>query len=72
MLLLLPGVSKNDNGKTIYINEMLSQMLAQYNDKRMIILYAVPISLWPLLGKENLYFYTRHPNNNEGWRSYQK
>ena len=34
-------------------------------DKRMIILYAVPISLWPTLGKENCYFYTRHPNNND-------
>ena len=27
-------------------------------DKR-IILYAVPISLWPMQGKENRYFYTR-------------
>ena len=25
-------------------------------DKRMIILYVVPISLWPMLGKENQYF----------------
>ena len=30
----------------------------------MIILYAVPFSLWPMLGKENQYFYSRHPNNN--------
>ena len=30
-------------------------------DIRIIILYAVPISLWPTLGKENQYFYTRHP-----------
>ena len=34
-------------------------------DKRMIILYAVPISLRPMLGKENRYFYTNHPNNND-------
>ena len=34
-------------------------------DKRMIILYAVPISLWPMLGKENQYFYTRHSHNND-------
>ena len=34
-------------------------------DIRMIIVYAVPISLWPLLGKENRYFYTRHPNTND-------
>ena len=34
-------------------------------DKRMITLYAVPISFWPILGKENQYFYTRHPNNND-------
>ena len=27
-------------------------------DKRMIILYAIPISLRPTLGKENRYFYT--------------
>ena len=26
------------------------------NDKRMIILYAVPISLWHMLGEENRYF----------------
>ena len=32
---------------------------------RIIILYAVPISLWPTLGKENRYFYTRHPNTND-------
>ena len=25
----------------------------------------VPISLWPMLGKENRYFYTKHPNNND-------
>ena len=25
----------------------------------MIILYVVPISLWPMLGKENRYIYTR-------------
>ena len=31
----------------------------------MIILYAVPISLLPKLGKENRYFYTRHLNNND-------
>ena len=36
----------------------------------MIILYAVPISLWPMLGKENRYFYTRHPNNNDRWLGY--
>ena len=35
----------------------------------MIILYAVPISLWPTLSKENRYFYTRHPNNNDRWFS---
>ena len=27
-------------------------------DKRIIILYTMPISLWPILGKENRYFYT--------------
>ena len=31
----------------------------------MIILYAVPISPWPMLGKENRYFYTRHYINND-------
>ena len=36
-------------------------------DKRMIILYAVPIPLWRMLGKENRYFYTRQPNNNDLW-----
>ena len=35
-------------GKTIYINEMLPKMLAQYKDKRMIILYAVCLSLFGL------------------------
>ena len=34
-------------------------------DKRMTILYAVPISPWPMLGKENSFFYTRHSNNND-------
>ena len=29
-------------------------------DKGVTILYAVPISLWPLLSKENWYFYTRY------------
>ena len=33
----------------------------------MIILYVVPISLWPILGKENRYFYTSHSNNNDRW-----
>ena len=33
----------------------------------MIILYAVPISLLSTLGKENRYFYTRHPNINDRW-----
>ena len=33
-------------------------------DKRMIVLYAVLISLWPMLGKEHRLFYTRHLNNN--------
>jgi hypothetical protein len=37
----------------------------------MIILNAVPISLWAMLGKENLYLYTRHYNNNDRW-SYLK
>jgi hypothetical protein len=36
-------------------------------DKRTIILNAVPISLWPMLGKENRYIYTRHSNNNDRW-----
>ena len=36
----------------------------------MIILYAVPISLWPMLCKENLHFYNRHSNNNERWSIY--
>ena len=39
-------------------------------DKRMLILYSVPISLWPTLGKENRYLYTRHPNNNYRWRGF--
>ena len=30
-------------------------------DKRIIILYVVPISPWPTLGKENY----RHSNNND-------
>ena len=34
-------------------------------DKRMIILYVVPISLWSMLGKENCFFYTRQSNNND-------
>ena len=34
-------------------------------DKRMIILYALSISLWPMLGKENPFFYTRYSNNND-------
>ena len=25
------------------------------------------LSLWPILGKENRYFYTRHSNNNKRW-----
>ena len=32
---------------------------------RIIILYLVPISLWPTPSKENRYFYTRHPNTND-------
>ena len=39
--------------------------LMQTEDNKMIILYAVPISLWPMLGKENRYFYTRHSYNND-------
>ena len=31
----------------------------------MIILYALPISIWPMLGKEKKYFYTRLSNNND-------
>ena len=27
----------------------------------------LPISLWPMLGKENRNFYTRHSNNNDRW-----
>ena len=27
----------------------------------------VPILLWPMLSKENRYFYTRHSNNNDRW-----
>ena len=34
----------------------------RFKDIRIIIVYSVPISLWPTLGKENRYFYTRHPN----------
>ena len=36
-------------------------------DKRMIILHAMPISLWPMLGKEKRYFYTRYSDNNDLW-----
>ena len=37
-----------------------------FKDKSKIILYAVPISFWPMLGKENnRYFYTRHSNKND-------
>ena len=36
----------------------------------MLILYVVPISLWPMLGKEIWYFYTRHPKNNDRWLIY--
>ena len=32
------------------------QKLLIVKDKRMIILYAVPISLWPLLDQENRFF----------------
>ena len=32
----------------------------------MIILYAVPISFWPMLGTENRYFYTRH--SDRSWK----
>ena len=39
-------------------------------DKSMIILYAVFISLWPMLGKEISYFYTWHPKNNDRWIIY--
>ena len=34
-------------------------------DKRLIILYAVPIYPWTMLGKENRYLYTRHFYNND-------
>ena len=29
-------------------------------------------SLWPKLGKENRYFYSRHSNNNDRWSNYKK
>ena len=41
------------------------EMKKKIKDKRMIILYAVPIFFWPMLGKENMYFYTRNFNNND-------
>ena len=43
------------------------QSFTLHKNKRMIILYAVPISLWPMLGKENQYFFFRHPHNNDRW-----
>ena len=39
-------------------------------DKRIIILYAVAISLWLMLGKEIWYFYAGHPKNNDCWIIY--
>ena len=42
-------------------------ILENTKDKRMIILYAVPISLKPMLGKENRFIYTRLSNNNDRW-----
>ena len=48
-------------------NAFKTRFLVHIKDKRMIILYAVPISLWPTLDKENRYFYTRDPNNNDRW-----
>ena len=48
------------------INEFVAKnKLGIIKDKRTIILYAVPISLWPMLGKENWYSYTMHSNNND-------
>ena len=41
-------------------------------DKRMIILHAVPISIWPMLGKENRYFHTRHSNSNSVKKIFSK
>ena len=46
----------------VYFRENPNAFL--YKDIRIIIVYSVPISLWPTLGKENRYFYTRHPNTN--------
>ena len=49
----------------IKIRGCVNELFNITKSKRMIILYSVPISLWPMLGKENRYFYTRHPNNND-------
>ena len=35
-------------------------------DKRMIF-FICCVSLWPMLGKEIWYFYTRHPKNDDLW-----
>ena len=34
-------------------------------------IYAVPISFWPILGKETRYFYTRHSNINRNSKQVQ-
>ena len=44
-----------------------SQKFELGKDIRIIILYPVPISLWPSLGKENRYFYASHPYTNDRW-----
>ena len=47
------------------VQALLHKITTKVKDKSMIILNAVPISLWPMLGKENKYFYTKHSNNND-------
>ena len=46
---------KFTNERIIFVEQ--STELINTKDKRMIILYAVPISVWHMLGKENMYFY---------------
>ena len=44
------------NMKSIEMKKRARKKSILYKDIRIIILYAVPISLWPTLGKENRYF----------------
>ena len=53
-------------GNSVHSHFFCQVMQVNTKDKRMTILYAVPISRWPTLGKENQKKnYTRQPNNND-------